>query len=436
MTDKDGIVGTSCDCRHTTGMNCIHNMLIERYHTEFEEPVLEGEEPAAFLLYSNYKGLLYLFSAATASGLARHHSHKRTIVTCDLDGNWRCKSCSRALYSHYMETILMFRNCHHIDASKENLKSLPGFSDGSLSIPEAADVITRSRKAAIIRRCVSHLPIPPPAWCRLLTDTIPITKPLQSFPDIFLLDDSSRCACGNANYKAENPAMTSLYIVYTSTTALQLAIATVYCYECSNTRGRIGPDLSNYGILNWNNKMGFSHQLLNQYTSHFTHSETPFNAFYRTILDEYLSNGSPVNFCDDDIFEYAWLAFVRLQKIQSNMQCSLCGPHPKVVIADGISVSFPTHHQTEALRPPTTYDKSHAWVRLRKTATKSTSFIGPGKIRSSIYNALNTQEREKRLQKLGPEIEKLKIISVSIILYYQHLQTIGRRQVRRLHTIH
>ena len=247
--------------------------------------------------------------------------------------------------------------------------------------------------------------------------TIASKKPPQSFPNVFLLDGSSRCACGNSNYEAGNPPTTNPYIVYTSTTALQLAIETVYCYDCSNTRGRIGPDLSNYGILNWNNKMGFSHQLLNQYTSHLTHSETPFNAFYRTIEDEYLSNESPVNFCDDDIFEYAWLAFARLQEIESNMQCSLCGPHPKVVIADGISVSFPSHHRTDSLRPPTISDKTHAWVRLRKTATRSTSFIGPKQNRSTIYDALNTQDREKRLSKLGPEIEKLKTISVSVLYY-------------------
>ena len=330
--------------------------------------------------------------------------------------------------------MLTFRTCRHIEACKENLKSLPGFTDGSLSIPEAADIITRSHKAAVIRRCVSHLPISPPAWCRLPTDTMPSRKPRQSFPDVFLLDDSSRCACGNTTYEAETPATTSPYIVYTSTTALQLAITTVYCHECSNTRGRIGPDLSNYGILNWNNKVGFSHQLLNQYSSHLTNSETPFNAFYRTIIDEYLSNESPVKFCDDDVFEYAWLAFARLQEIQSNMQCSLCGPHPKVVIADGISVSFPSHHRTDALRPPTVCDKTHAWVRLRKSATKSTCFIGPVKIRSSIYDALDTQEREKRLNKLGAEIEKLKTISVPI-LYYHRLQTVGRCG-GRLHAVH
>lgn len=54
--------------------------------------------------------------------------------------------------------------------------------------------------------------------------------------------------------------------------ALQLAIETVYCYVCPNTRGMIGTDLSNY--------VNLSHRLLNQYTSHFIHSETPFNTFY------------------------------------------------------------------------------------------------------------------------------------------------------------
>ena len=53
--------------------------------------------------------------------------------------------------------------------------------------------------------------------------------------------------------------MTNQYIVYTSIMALQLVIETVYCYDYSNIRGRIDVDLSNYDILNWNNKVGFSH---------------------------------------------------------------------------------------------------------------------------------------------------------------------------------
>lgn len=252
-------------------------------------------------------------------------------------------------------------------------------------------------------------------------------KPLLSFPDVFPLDNldnSSRCSCGNTD-DAGNPVTITPYVLYTPSTALQLAIETIYCFKCSNKHGRIGPDLSNYGILNWNNKIGFSHQVLNQYTSHLTRSETPFNAFYGTIQDDYLNNESPVQFCHPEIFEYAWLAFVRLQKIESNMQCSECGPHPKVVIADGISVSFPNHHRTETLRPPTSSDKTHALVRLRRTATRSTSFIGPNPNRIKLYDALNTPDRMKRLEKLHPEIENLKTISV-YVLCYQHLQAAGR----------
>jgi len=301
------------------------------------------------------------------------------------------------------------------------------------SLQEATEVITRSRAKTVIRRCVSHLPIPPPAWCRLPTDAMASKKPPQSFPDVFPLDNSSRCSCGNTDY-AGNPVTINPYVIYTPSTALQLAIETIYCCECSNKHGRIGPDLSNYAILNWNNKIGIAHQVLNQYTSHLTRSETPFNAFYGTIQDEYLNNESPIQLCHPEIFEYAWLAFVRLQKIESNMQCSECGSHPKVVIADGISVSFPNHHRTETLHPPTLSDKTRAWVRLRKTATRSTGFIGPRPNRTKIYDALNTQDRLKRLEKLHPEIDNLKTISV-IVLCYQHLQTAGRG-LYRLHALY
>ena len=208
------------------------------------------------------------------------------------------------------------------------------------------------------------------------------------------------------------------FIVYTSTTSLQYSVETVYCQACSNTHGKIGPDLGEYGILNWNNTIGFSHQLLNSYISHLTRSETPFNAFCFTIQDEYLNAHSPVDFCDDEIFECAWSAFIRLQQIQSSMECSICGPNPKVVIADGISVSFPSHHRTESLRPPTVPDEDHAWVRLRKRATRSTCFTGPKKNQASIYQALNLSDYSIRLQKLTVEIEHLRQLSVLSYLIF------------------
>ena len=209
---------------------------------------------------------------------------------------------------------------------------------------------------------------------------------------------------------------------------------TVYCHACSNTHGKIGPDLGEYGILNWNNKMGFSHQLLNAYTSQFTRSETPFNAFYHSIQDEYLNAHSSVEFCDDETFEYAWFAFIRLQEIESSMECSICGPNPKVVIADGISVSFPSHHRTDSLHPPTIPNKEVAWIRLPKSATKSTSFIGPNKNRVSIYQALDIPDCKIRVERLNVEIENLK--QISVLSYHNWgLQALGSR-ASRLFAIH
>ena len=98
MINTDGDMATSCDCRRAASTICLHQLVIERYYAEFEEPVLTGEEPSAFLIYTNHADLKYLFSVATASGFARHHSHKRTIVTCKFPGAWTCKSCPHIQY--------------------------------------------------------------------------------------------------------------------------------------------------------------------------------------------------------------------------------------------------------------------------------------------------------------------------------------------------
>ena len=98
MIDTEGNMTTSCDCRNMIGTNCLHRLVIERHHIQFEESVFRSEEPSAFLVYNNHNDLLYLFSVATLFGSARHHSHKRTIVTCDISGKWICKSCPRLQY--------------------------------------------------------------------------------------------------------------------------------------------------------------------------------------------------------------------------------------------------------------------------------------------------------------------------------------------------
>lgn len=103
MVDIDGLMGASCDCKRRATFNsrCIHVLLIEEYHSRFDEAVIDGEEPGTFLVNLNSDGLRYLYSVATASGSERNHSHKRTIVTCNMLNGWRCRSCPRDPYQDF-----------------------------------------------------------------------------------------------------------------------------------------------------------------------------------------------------------------------------------------------------------------------------------------------------------------------------------------------
>jgi len=92
------------------------------------------------------------------------------------------------------------------------------------------------------------------------------------------------------------------------------------------------------------------------------------------------------------------------------MQCPICGPNPAVIIADGVAVSFPSH-RVESLEPPIISSKDKAWVRLKRTTMKLTSFPGPANLRKSVYKALNQSIREERIQKLNEEFAKFLVIN-------------------------
>jgi CxC4 like cysteine cluster associated with KDZ transposases len=138
---------------------------------------------------------------------------------------------------------------------------------------------------------------------------------------------------------------------------------------------------------------------MNSYTSHFTLSETPIHAFFQTIKRAYVVEQCGP-FCSERTFLSAWFAFVRLQEIGSNMQCQQCGPEPSIIIADGISVSFPKH-RVETLCPPTVANKATDLIRIRSRTTKSTCFIGPFTLRTQIQHALDEDDLELGKAKLA-----------------------------------
>ncbi|KAL7281257.1 LOW QUALITY PROTEIN: hypothetical protein ACG7TL_004565 [Trametes sanguinea] len=143
-----------------------------------------------------------------------------------------------------------------------------------------------------------------------------------------------------------------------------------YVYSCVSSGGRYEsgkrvivsyqrdgrPDLGSTGIFNWNNRILFTHELLNAYTNTFTASETPFSAFCLTVRRQYEDKDPKMKFCSDETFVRAWFAFVQLQDFGNTMVCPTCGPSPAIVIADGVTLATHASKLTAGVRPPTLTD--------------------------------------------------------------------------------
>ena len=404
MPDKEGTLTNACDCPDFKRTRiCLHSECVEQFFHLMPQPVIEGEDPESFLVSVQYDNHLY-FSVASKSGSESRQSQKRTIVQRTSTYQWRCKSCSKeTLFS--LKFGLIDSNCIHIAAAKEEAMDLDLNIEGADG-DSAARILT-SRLISTTNP-ISYRQIPPPAWIRLPQDILK-EKPFRlgvCLPDLFSLNEISRCSCGSGQRGGSVDIQE--ITIFTSTTAITKLIETEYCIDCRYTKGRIGPDLNEHGLFNWNNRIAFSHELMNNYTSQFTTSSTPFFAFHQTIVNCYLSEESPVPFVTLHLFLSAYFAFRRLQDLEAKMECSICGSNPSIVIADGVSISFPRHRVIN-LRPPTYTDKNQACTRI-STAGKQTCFLGPAKHRSAFQKALEMTDIDKSKDELKRLMEVYQVI--------------------------
>lgn len=127
------------------------------------------------------------------------------------------------------------------------------------------------------------------------------------------------------------------------------------CTSCpsGHEAHRIGPDTRDLGIFNYNNHLLFTHELLDNYTSAFTTSETTFIAWVSVVSRRYTVQDSDRPFVSDDVFRNVWFAYTKLQNLEGDMVCPDCGPSPEDVIFDGITLGFQKKFLRSSLRPPT-----------------------------------------------------------------------------------
>lgn len=215
-----------------------------------------------------------------------------------------------------------------------------------------------------------------PEWASIPSDAKIYPRPTPITPALsnIILDETARCSCG-ALYDSAKPTIHRPCTIYVLAGALESTIELQICQNCSTGQYRhIGPDARQLGLFNYNNRLLFSHDLLDEYTMAYTSSETPFVAWVSVVLRRYQKISKHSAFVDEGTFRSAWFGYARLLHLENDMSCPQCGILPDEVIWDGITLAFNRKHLMGSLYPPTTAHE-RADIRHSRYPKKQTLII-------------------------------------------------------------
>lgn len=233
---------------------------------------------------------------------------------------------------------------------------------------------------------VSYLSIAVPAWAAIDTDIelYTLSSPITTGPELIPLRPSSKCVCG-VKFDPAQPTLTKQCLLYSLTQPYICQIELQRCSSCTAIGHRyIGPDCRELGIFNYNNRLLFAHDLLDEYTMAYTSSETPFAAWVYVISRRYSSYNRGVAFVDEGTFQKVWFGYAALLHFENDMTCPKCGPSPADVIWDGITLGFNQKHLLPTLYPPTTLHPNS--IERQCSYPKNQTLIFNKDCRKLLYN--------------------------------------------------
>lgn len=332
----------------------------------------------------------------------RHDSGKRLVVSQRWTGNWMCsgRGCRG--------------RCEHVDAAVTRCIEINIMDhEGALVLDEPGneaveDELERQERLASLRRAlalnppVSHLPRGPSAFLRFddaFDARFPHLPSPKVLPTTLVLDDGARCRCGAKPTAGErHDVRITAFVVYGHREAETVQIETLLCSHCP--KRRIGPDLLQHGLVNWNNQIGFRREVFDSYLNQYTKSETPLTAYHATLVDEYTTSELPC--MSEPTYRRAFFAFSDLHQIQTRMACPKCGPSPSVVICDGSRFGIEAHRTTGSWRPPTMPDTGS---RVRPDVHSiSTAPLSDKALRTTPAEASKLRKQLRDYVKLLPQI--------------------------------
>ncbi|KAK7041684.1 hypothetical protein VNI00_008973 [Paramarasmius palmivorus] len=362
----------NCQC-HSGKTDCFHRRFYREYREErfsLQEAHLEldGDVVCFSRVLIDMEKDIWTSRFSVASGTASESGRSRAIVsyegTVSGGGKWHCSK----------DKDLRGTCCTHMGQAKQLLDLITGNdeSEASDGTPDAAKMymVDGMNAGGASENAISYLPIMPPLWASLPEDEnlYPYPNPNEVVPEVLKLDVRSRSLCGSHFFNPEAPKLVRECTVYTLTHAVHRKIELQNCPGCPRRRKCfIGPEPRDIGLFNYNNSALFTHELMNELTSRYTSSETPFTAFVLVLGRLYRGRGC--RFVSEDMFRSAWFAFATIQRLSNDMSCPECGEYPSTVIWDGVTISFSKRHLQETLKPPTTI-ASDAPIRKRGRVNK------------------------------------------------------------------
>ncbi|KAH9478296.1 hypothetical protein JR316_0008749 [Psilocybe cubensis] len=357
----DGIFTSVCLCPAANGQSsCFHSRFIDQnagVGSENQAFEVEKDTDQTTFLFSRHESIKdgqYMNYFSTPSFTRFSTIKNRAVVEHQGDdtgaGVWKCNkdsgasSCSHIVSARHTLQQYLTGNC---DAQDDNVGK---DGDTGLQYNGKLDYLLKG-----IAESVSYRPLPPPGWSRVASD--PPSMPRVTFdipPTIISLSTNDSCCCTTPRerFKALEPTIEKECTIYTLTRAFKAVITLQKCGKC--THRCIGPDCSSQGIFNFNNRSLFTHELLDDYTSAFSSSETPFISWVQTVSRQYQARNSPIPFANEKLFRSSWFSYARLIDFGPDMVCPSCGPTPDSTIWDGVTVSFSRKNLMPTLRPPTT----------------------------------------------------------------------------------
>jgi hypothetical protein len=179
---------------------------------------------------------------------------------------------------------------------------------------------------------------------------------LTTSPSRLTLSDSSTCPCQSPRitFDPQRPKEIRQCNVYGLVDARSVEIEVQKCPACPH--GYIGPECTDLGLFNLNNRTVFTLTVLDDYTCSFSRSETPFVSWVNTTACRYQNHHSSIPFIKEKAFRAVWFSYIRLVRFDNDMQCPRCGPSPKVTIWDGVTLAFAKKNLLPTIHPPTRTD--------------------------------------------------------------------------------